>query len=300
MTKRLYLQLILLSLIWGASFFFFKILLKYAEPSLVAFWRCTFGAVAIIAISILMKKKWQWEKSTLLMLIVVGILNTALPWSLIAFSEQKLTSNLASVMNATTPLWTLFIGTAFFGTKAGGRQWLGIGIGFVGLLILLDINPISLVSINLTGFFGMLAATLCYGITSHLAKRYLNNLNIYQLASGTLIAGMAGSGVASLLMGDFSLAPVLHLDPILALVGIGVFGSGIANVLYFTLIQKGSAEFASLTTYLIPVTAIFWGSIFLNEKIGWSLITGMVFILSGVFLAGKSKKSVEKLLSSSL
>lgn len=287
MPKYLYLLLILLSLIWGASFFFIKILLGYSAPSLIAFWRCAFGVIAIVCISMLLRKRWQWERATLLMLIVVGVINTALPWSLIAFSEQKLSSNLASVMNATTPLWTLLIGVIFFATRPGWRQWCGIAIGFIGLLVLLEINPVTLAGVNFTGFLGMMTATFCYGISGHLVRRYLSSLNVYQLASGTLLVGMLASGAVALLTGKFSFEPVSHPVPIFALLGLGVMGSGVANLLNFTLIQKGSAEFASYTTYLIPVSAIFWGSVFLHEAVSWTLVTGMVLILSGVFLASR-------------
>ncbi len=292
MRRSLFVSLILLSLIWGGSFFFIKILLQHFGPSSIAFLRSGFGILTILVIMLALKKPFSLRQIPWKPMLVVGLFNTAVPWSLIGFSETRLTSSMASVLNATTPLWTMIVGLLFFSVKANRHQWLGMALGFCGILVLLDINPRSLISADLTGFLAMLAATLLYGVASQVSKKYLNRLTMYQTALGTLLVGFLGSGIAAFGHEGISFAPfATDRTVILALLGLGTLGSGVAYILFYYLIQAGSAEFASMVTYLVPATAILWGSFLLHEPIKWTLIAGLGLILSGVFLSGRKRKS---------
>ncbi|PGE90390.1 EamA family transporter, partial [Bacillus pseudomycoides] len=113
MSRKLYFALIMLSLIWGGSFYFFKILVADFNPLVVAFLRSTFGTITLIALIPFFYKYFR-GKIPFIPLFAVGILNTLIPWTLICFSEQKMTSNLASVLNATQPLWTMVLGILLF------------------------------------------------------------------------------------------------------------------------------------------------------------------------------------------
>ncbi len=293
MPRLLYLTLALLSLIWGGSFLFIKVLLHDYHPWSIAFLRSGFGVAAILVIMAVLRQPLRLGRIPWKAMTVVGLLNTAIPWALIGFSETRLSSSMASVLNATTPLWTMLVGVAFFQLRAARRQWLGMAIGFVGLLVLLDINPARIVSVDLAGFAGMITATLCYAISSHVSKRHLNHLTMYQVALGTLIVGCIGSGLIALLSEPFALAPLAKPANLLSLVGIGVFGSGVAYILFYYLIIKGSPEFATTVTYLVPVTAILWGFTLLHEEIHATLLAGLACILFGVYWAGR-KRSDDK------
>ncbi|MFS1511384.1 DMT family transporter [Chengkuizengella sp. SCS-71B] len=291
MPRILFIVLILLSLIWGGSFYFIKILLEDFGPWTIAFLRSSFGLVTIVLIMLILRKPFELRKMPWIPLTIMASINTAIPWTFIAFSETRLSSSMASVLNATTPLWTIIVGIVFFRAATNRMQWLGIGIGLIGLIILLDIDPVHIISVDLLGFVCMIAATLCYAFGSQLSKRLLKGLSMYQITFCTLFIGSLGSGSVALSTESISISHLVSWTNISVLIGLGVFGSGIAYILYYYLVQKGSAEFATMVTYLIPATAIIWGYSLLNEELKWSLIVGLVLVLSGVFISTKKQSS---------
>ncbi|MDF2679462.1 MAG: multidrug transporter [Brevibacillus sp.] len=294
MSRSLFLVLALLSLIWGGSFYFMKILLHDFGPWTIAFLRSSLGFLTIVLVMVILKKPFGFKQIAWGPMVTMALINTAIPWTFIAFSETRVTSTMASVLNATTPLWTLAIGILFFKAVSGRLQWLGMLVAFCGIIVLLDVNPVSFVSVDMIGFLCMMAATCCYAIGGQLSKRLPGNLSMYQITFGTLLSSMIGSGGAAFTTESFSFSGFAEPGTLAALVGIGVFGSGIAYILYYYLVQKGGPEVASLVTYLVPLSAIIWGYTLLNEEITWNLLAGMVFIVGGVFLSGKKEKPKAK------
>ncbi|ASS68287.1 MULTISPECIES: EamA family transporter [unclassified Paenibacillus] len=284
MPKSLYAALVALSLIWGGSFYFIKLLLEETGPWMIAFLRSSFGLVTITAVMLLLRKPFGLRSVPWIPMAVMALFNTAVPWALIGFSETRLSSGMASVLNATTPLWTIIVGTLFFRNAAGRLQWAGMLTALAGMMVLLGVNPSTIISVDGIGFACMLAATLCYGIGSQLSRR-LTGLSMYQLTFGTLLCSAAGSGIAAFSTEPFPTAAFSSGSFIGALAGIGVFGSGIAYIIFYYLIQKGSPEFATMVTYLVPVSAIVWGYSLLGEPLHWNLLAGLAVILGGVFLA---------------
>lgn len=290
MPLLLYVLLGLLSLIWGASFFFIKVLLESFGPWSVTFLRCLFGVLTLLVILLIRREKIQFNQIPWKIIIVVGILNSAFPWALIAFSETRISSSMAAVLNASTPIWTLIIGLLFFRISSSIYQFIGIIIGFLGILILFDIDWSTFQMTESLAVGAMILVTLFYGISSQLSKRHLQTISVYQIAFITLTVGAITSGSAAM----FFETPVWSqlADPVVfwSLIGLGSLGSGIAYIIFFVLIQKGSAEFATLVTYLVPPFAIMWGYIFLNETLTLSLFVGLFVILLGVFISGRKKK----------
>lgn len=290
MPLLLYVLLGLLSLIWGASFFFIKVLLESFGPWSVTFLRCLFGVLTLLVILLIRREKIQFNQIPWKIIIVVGILNSAFPWALIAFSETRISSSMAAVLNASTPIWTLIIGLLFFRISSSIYQFIGIIIGFLGILILFDIDWSTFQMTESLAVGAMILVTLFYGISSQLSKRHLQTISVYQIAFITLTVGAITSGSAAMF---FETPAWSQLgDPVVfwSLIGLGSLGSGIAYIIFFVLIQKGSAEFATLVTYLVPPFAIMWGYIFLSETLTLSLFVGLFVILLGVFISGRKKK----------
>jgi drug/metabolite transporter (DMT)-like permease len=290
LSRLLFAALILLSLIWGGSFFFIKQLLQDFGPWTIAFLRSSFGLVTIGMIMLVLRKPFEFRKIPWIPMAVMALVNTAIPWAIIGFSETRLTSGMASILNATTPLWTIVVGTLFFKTVTNRMQWIGMGIALIGLIVLLGINPVSIISVDLLGFICMMTATLSYAVGSQLSKR-LKGLSIYQITFGTLLCAMLGSGSVSFSVERISLPHLASAANITTLIGLGVFGSGIAYILFYFMVQKGSPEFATMVTYLVPASAIIWESTLLDEQVHWSMLMGLAFILGGVFLATSKKRS---------
>ncbi|QST01424.1 EamA family transporter [Pontibacillus sp. ALD_SL1] len=288
--KRLYVGLVALSLIWGTSFLFIKILVSSMMVWEVVFWRCIFGAAVLWGIYI-WNGKHQLSKLPWGSLLLVGLTNNALPWGLIALSETNISSSLASVLNATTPIWTGIIGLLCFGIRIRGKQWLGIMVGFIGIIILADLGNLSLFNNGMTGIATMIAAAICYGFSSQYIKRYLHEVSSITVAAVTLTLASLYAFIFAEMSGTINWSLVSDPSIFGALIGLGVFGSGVGIYIFYYLIQKGSAEFATMVTYLVPVSALVWGSVILSETLSIRMIFGLALILIGVYLAQETKKS---------
>lgn len=292
MPRLIYAALLGLSLIWGGSFYFIKMLLHDFGPWSIAFLRSGFGLLVVLVIMTVFKKPFGFRSIPWLAMFIMALINTAVPWTLIGFSEQRLTSSLASILNATTPVWTIVVGIAFFGNKSSRMQWAGLITATIGVIILLGIRPGTLLSFDGIGLIGMLGATLSYAVGSQLSKRLSNRgLTMYQITYGTLLSSTATSGIFALSTESITWAHLTSMDNVPMILGLGMLGSGFAYILFYYMVEKGSAEFASMVTYLVPCTALIWGSTLLGEPIKWNMLVGLVIILGGVFIASRKPRT---------
>lgn len=289
---KLYSALFVLSLIWGMSFLFIKVLLDIFDPWQIVFIRCLLGIITIVPLFLISRQKVDWKTLHVKKLLLVGFLNAGLPWGLIAWSETFLDSGYTAILNATTPIWTSMMGVFFFSITLQWKQWTGVIVGFVGILLLMDIDAPGLTKNQLgLGIILMLAATCCYGYSSQYAKKHLQDTTVWVTASSTLFAGLLLSAFMMLLTDGWKLPEdPLNYNVLLSIIGLGVYGSGIAYLLYYFMISAGSAEFATLVTYLVPVSAVMWGSVLLDERIHPSAFWGLLLIFAGVYLTGKRGK----------
>ncbi|MGD6994767.1 DMT family transporter [Sutcliffiella horikoshii] len=295
--KRLYAALFTLSLIWGMSFLFIKLLVVDLGVWGVVFWRCMFGAGTLLILLLIQKKLKLLRNLPLFPIILIAILNNALPWALIAVSETSISSSLASVVNATTPIWTILIGFSIFSSKMEKMQWIGVSVGFLGIIVLLELNILQLFQDNLLGVGTMLGATICYGFGAHLSKRHLHNTPITVISFSTLAVAGILSGIMMAFVQPSGFLAVGSVSIVVSLIGLGVFGSGVAYLLYYYMVKEGSAEFASLVTYIVPITAMLWGSLLLGEKITPHMLFGLILIFSGVYLSSyKTKGKKQKVI----
>jgi drug/metabolite transporter (DMT)-like permease len=290
MQRSLFLALIMLSLIWEGSYYFIKVLINDFGPWTVVFLRSTLGLVVITAVMIFMRKPFQFRNMPWVAVSVMALVNTCIPWAIIGFSETRLTSSMASMLNATTPLWSIFLGLAFFGTVIRRSQWIGVGTAILGLIVLLGLNPSSITSVDLLGFIGMITASLLYGAGSQLSKLLLKSISTYQATFATLFVSMVGSGSIAFSVEAIPYSQLVVPLNMAVLIGLGIFGSGFAYILFYWIVQKGGPEFATMVTYILPVCSLVWGVTLLHEDIRLSMIVGLALILTGVFLAS-SKKS---------
>lgn len=290
-----YVALILLSLIWGGSFYFIKILLNDFGPWTIAFLRSGCGLVVVASIMLAFRKPFGFRTIPWLPMIVMALINTAIPWTLIAYSETHLTSSMASILNAATPVWTIVVGIALFRHKSTPYQWVGVGVATVGLLVLLGVKPGTFISVDSIGLICMVGATICYAIGSQLSKKLLTGYSMYQISFGTLLTSMIGSGSVAFATESVDVSDFVSASNLPMIIGLGAFGSGFAYILFYYMIQKGSAEFASMVTYLVPGTALIWGFTLLDEEIMWNMLIGLAIILGGVFLAGRKGRESRKI-----
>lgn len=295
---KLYGALMTLSFIWGLSFVFIELLIPAVGIGGTVFLRCIAGAAVLLPI--FLYRWWKGNRPAVLpwkRLIVVGLFNAGLPWGLIALSQTSLTSNMAAVLNASTPIMTGMIGVLLFSVRLQWRQWGGIIIGFAGIILLTGFRPGEMAGESFIGVGTMLLAASCYGFVSHFTKRYLQGTDVVLLALAGLLVGGASGAVGMLWMGPDSWEQVgkMGFQTAWAVIGLGCLGSGVAHLLYYYMIEQAGAEFASMVTYLVPVTALIWGSVLLGEPVTPNLIYGLLMIFAGVYLSTKKKSHRNRL-----
>ena len=288
---RVYVALISLSLIWGLSFVFISILSEPAGVWGTVFIRCIAGALLLLPL-LWYKRKDIIKPIPWKPLLIVGVINAGLPWGLIALSQTQIDSSLAAVLNAFTPIFTGLMGLLFFGSVLLKQQWIGIATGFIGILIIMDFDISLLFGESFVGIGTMIIATMFYGFSSHYVRKHLRNAGIIFVTTSTLIVGAFVGGIMMLFTNPnqlHTLTQNLNGEIVFAIIGLGFFGSGIAHLLFFYLMRERSPEFATSVTYLIPISAIFWGYFLLKEPISLHMIIGLLVILCGVYLTTRPK-----------
>jgi len=284
---------LILGLVWGSSFIFIKLGLEFLTPVGVAFGRCALGAMILLLIVKIRGIKLPTDPKTWLILWIVSLLLNVFPGILFAFAEQRVTTVLAGIINAFTPLATIvFIFLFFRSEKIKKEQIFGLLTGGIGVVVVLGIwNGIG--SGSGIGVLALFAAITCYGLSYPIIKKYLTPLN---LKAEALAASQVSAGALTLL--PFYLIDGIAKDnyrpgPILAMMALGIFGSGIAYIWNFQIVERAGSSIASSVTYLTPVVAVFVGWIFLGEHISWhEPVGGAIVILGAAISQGRFNRKV--------
>ena len=276
---------LLLGITWGLSFLFIKQGLEFLTPLGVAFGRCSLGALTLIIIAKVKGVELPRDPKIWGHLLVVALLLNVFPGILFALAETKVTSILAGIINAVTPLMTvlaiLIIGRD---EKPKRAQLVGLALGFIGVATVMGVwqglgdNPILYVGM-------LLLAVTCYGFSFPYSRRFVmphklepTPMATVQLicASAVLLPGYLYDGIAK---DEFKLIPVLSM------LALGIFGSGVAYIWNFEIIRAAGSAIASSVTFVTPVVAVIAGIIFLGESITWYEPVGALIVLFGAAVA---------------
>ena len=276
---------IALGIVWGCSFIFIKLGLEFLTPFGVAFGRCALGAITLLIALKVMGLKLPRARSTWGHLWVVSLLLNVIPGILFAVAETEVTSILAGIINAVTPLMTLLaIMIVFREEKLPSHQVIGLSLGFIGVLIVLGAwnglgtNPWWAIG-------ALLLAVACYGISFPYSRKFVlpKKIQAESLAAGQLT------------MGALTLLPLYLIDgiakdnfqpgPVLAMLTLGILGSGFAYIWNFAITAAAGSAIASTVTYLTPVVAVIVGFLYLGEVIVWHEIVGALIVIVGALLS---------------
>ena len=283
-----------LGLVWGCSFIFIKLGLEFLTPFGVAFVRCALGAITLLIVVKLMKINLPREKSTWYKLWIVAMLLNVAPGILFAYAQLHVTSVLAGIINATTPLATLFVMLiAFREEKLKAEQIYGLLLGGLGVMVVLGIWQ-GIGDNQLTGVIALLIAVTCYGISFPYSKRNIIPLGLKPEAAAT----------TQLIMAAITLLPFYLFDGIsqnnyrpvniFAMLALGILGSGFAYIWNFSIIAAAGSSIASSVTYLTPVVAVFVGWLFLGEVIVWHEPVGALLVILGAAVSqGRFNRRVQ-------
>jgi drug/metabolite transporter (DMT)-like permease len=274
--------LTLLAFIWGASFMLIKIADRQLAPSTLILGRLGSAALLLTAIALLqlgprrtlaeLRGAWRW-------LVVVGVVNTAIPFWLLSWGETRIDSGLASIIQGAVPIFNALLAFAFFReARVTGIRLVGLGIGFVGVALLVGAQPHG----KLLAALAVVGMALCYAIGTLLAGRHLRG-------TPPLVVALASTAVSTLAVLPVGVAQApsesWHPKTIAAILVLGFVGTAIAYLLFFALIQRAGANYATLVTYLVPPIALFYGAVFLGESFGATDFASLALILVGVALA---------------
>jgi drug/metabolite transporter (DMT)-like permease len=276
---------IVLSLIWGSSFILMKEGMKNLNAYQVASIRI-FSAGAIL-LPVALKNISAVKKSDLPLTLLSGLLGTFFPAYLFCIAETKLDSGVAGILNALTPLFTIIIGVLFFQLQLSFWKWAGVLTGLAGLILLVlsGSRDISFSNISYSGF--IIIATILYGINVNMVSRNLRHIPSLTLASVAFALLTIPSLMILWYTDYFSLAsqPGFAYSSGASAV-LGVFGTAVASVLFYMLMKRAGALFASMVTYGIPFVALAWGYL-AGETITAVQIVCLGLILGGVYLANR-------------
>jgi drug/metabolite transporter (DMT)-like permease len=274
-------MLLALAAIWGSSFMCIKVAVREVTPGEVVFGRVLTGTLALLpAVPFLggWRRTWAGLRRDAGPLLLLGIFNAVLPFWLLAWSEKRLDSGLAAVLQASMPLFTaLFVYWFTQGERVTGPRLAGVVVGFLGVLLLVGVQPRGDV---LSALAVLLTAMLYAGSSVYAGVRLRE--------TPALVTSLGALGFATLLALPLGLTELPGETPswkaIGSIVALGAVGLSIAYLLYFTLIAGAGAPYAALVTYLVPALALVYGAVFLGEPVTASAVGGLLLIFVGVAL----------------
>ena len=277
--------LAILALIWGSSFILIK-------KGLLAFSAAEVGALRIVAafaflVPVAIPALHRLTARHFGLLLLIGLVGSLGPSFMFALAQTQLSSSATGILNAVTPLNVLLIGAAFFHKTITKKEVIGLGIGFLGAVMLTLAGSEGFGSLNYYALLVVLA-TICYGFNLNIIKNYLGDLKPIVITGVSLL--LVGPAAAVYLFGMSEFWTKAATDvawwPMMAVVCLGVVGTAIALILFNKLVQIRTAVFASSVTYLIPIVAIGWGVVD-NESLTYQHFVGMGAILGGVYVANR-------------
>lgn len=276
--------LILLAAIWGSSYLYIRVAVDPLGPLVLSFVRVTIGAAGLLAFAAYRGRLGEIRPLSRVF-VVLSLLNTAIPYSLIAFSEIHLTASMAGILNATTPLFTALAVAVWQRERVQPKVIAGLLLGFVGVSVLVGWNPAPLDEWLVLAVLAMLAASAAYGLANVYAKRSLRDVTALGAATGQQLVGGAWLfpvAAATVAAGHSDTSPSLRV--VLAMLALGLVCTSIAYLLYFHLIASAGAVNTASVGFVIPIFGILWSAIFLDEAVRPSMVIGLGLILASVGL----------------
>ncbi|MDM5187550.1 DMT family transporter [Bacillus sp. DX4.1] len=271
-----------LAALWGASFLFIRIASPVFGPFLTIQGRVTIAAMALLIYLFVTGRSANFQQRWRQYLII-GALNAAIPFTLIATAALHLTASMSAILNSLTPLFTALVVWGWMKGKLNIRKWFGIIVGVVGVIILVGWSSIPFTSEIIVAIVLSILSTISYGFAGVYAKKAFAGVPPLSLAIGQQVG-------ASILLLPFTFTHLptstskISIVAVLSVVGLALFCTAIAYLLYFYLIESVGPIKTLSVTFLIPVFGMIWGALFLHEEITIGMLIGLIVILGSVFL----------------
>ena len=291
MSRKALLLFAATSVIWGSSFLFIRVAVEHMPPSAVVFGRTVLGTAFLVPLAV-RNQAFRSLRGSILPIVVVTLLDMALPTFLTAWGEEHVSSSVAGILTATDPLFTAVLALWLIRSEAVDRKrFAGLLLGFAGVIALLGIDFRGHAE-ELLGAGAVLLSALGYAGAALLYRRWLADAP----ALGVTAVMTALSSAAFLAPAAVGLpSRVPPISSILALAALGIINTGLAYWLFYLLIDEAGAATASVITYVMPVVALFLGAGLLGEKLTIGAIAGLILIAAGAWLATGRQPARERI-----
>jgi drug/metabolite transporter (DMT)-like permease len=284
MSARDWTLLVVLSLLWGGAFFFVAVAVKQVPPLTVVLVRVGLAALVLFVYLRLRRQALPFGGQVMVACLAMGLLNNVVPFSLLFWAQTGITSGLASILNATTPIFSILVAhVALVDERLRAHKLAGVVLGVAGVAVLIGGDAVFGENESLPGMIACLGAAFSYGLASVYGRRFKamgvssGAGALGQLAASTLVM----LPVAALVDRPWTL-PMPALDIVLSLVGLAVVSTAGAYLIFFRLLASAGAVNVALVTLLIPVSAIALGTAVLNEELNVRQVLGMALIAAGL------------------
>ena len=283
-------MLILLSVFWGGSFFFVEIALRDFQPFTVVFLRVTLAALILVGVVYISGQRMPASLGVWGAFLVMGALNNAIPFSLIVWGQTRIDSGVASILNATTPIFAVLLAhTLTSDERLTQRKFLGVLIGFSGVYLMMKPELKNGFSWRGFGQVAVLGAAVSYSLAGIYGKRFKKTSPVVNSAGMLVCSSLMMFPLAMFLDSPWSFSP--SLEAVAAVFGIATISTAFAYLLYFRILAAAGATNVLLVTFLIPISALLLGVVVLDEVINVLEYVGMGCISLGlIVLDGRALK----------
>jgi drug/metabolite transporter (DMT)-like permease len=276
--------LIILSAIWGGSFYFFAVIIKELPVFTIVFFRVFLATVALWLIVVLTKQQLPEFRNSWHNYLLMGLFNNVIPFSLIVWGEQRVAPGLAAVLNASTPFFAVVV--AHLSTQNEKLTWNRLGgamIGLTGVAALVGFDAVKNLGTDLVFQLAIVGASVSYGISTIFGRRLTGAAPIVTAASQTAVSSAMLLPLMLMIDHPFSIAAP-SLNAVLSLIALALLCTALAYVIFFNIVKRAGMTNVTLVTLLVPVSAMFLGAMFLNEQISGRHFLGMAVIGIGLAL----------------
>ena len=280
----IWLMLAGLSVLWGGSFFFVSVAVTALPPLTIVLIRVALAAMVLWSVVLFMRTPLPASLSAWQALLVMGILNNVIPFTLIVWGQTHIESGLASILNATTPLFGVVLAGLLLSDERFTRlKLLGVFFGFIGTVVMIGPSALQGLGVDTLAQLAIVGAALSYGLASVFGRR-LKGMGISPVMAATGQVSLSTLLLLPLVLCvDQPLSlPMPAMNVWLAMIALAVFSTALAYILYFRILASAGASNLLLVTFLIPVSAIFLGYTFLHERLGMQHFLGMMLIGVGL------------------
>ncbi|MEL0232069.1 MAG: DMT family transporter [Hyphomicrobiales bacterium] len=274
-------RLIILSLLWGGSYTWIELALIELDPMMIVFYRVLISSIFLILMCKLLSLTFKIEKKIFIFLFFMSLTNNVIPFNLIAWGQQEITASVGSILNATTPLFTVIIANYWpNGEKATLNRIFGVIIGFCGVILLMGLS-INDIDNSIIGQAAILLAAISYAISALIGKEIKK---IHPAISATYMLSISSVILLPIILfSGNELLPQASKQSMIAIMGLAIFSTSIAYLIFYKLIENIGSN-VMLVTLLMPVSAILLSIIILNETINTTQTIGLILILTGLIL----------------